>query len=427
LLYEKINAAGVIWNHIVRLLERHRSLFYPKKVKEIPEKWKMTLQKIKGNKQNKKYPGKPFSSYRVYDRLQHRRQKNSSRLGKTLNELYTRNIQNLTERLERAYRLFFTKLKKGERDIEPAKTKSPFLYPSITFKQCGFKFFWPQHIVTFFGQEFKFHADYIPSGKIKTVTVKRDGIGDIYLYVVSDESIAAEISVQDTRPLVGMDVWLNPILTLSDGSLYETPMFYKEKMKELATLDKQMAHKREAKKKREKKEDKKLPASAKYKKLRTKRFRLFKTIASKRREHHIELAKELASKYGVIGVPDVPIKRLSKHFGLKVGDLAYSAFLSWLSQQCQKTGTKLFKISGREEMILKCHLCGHTLEKMPKKTWTCPNCGAEHGRELNLAKNIENATINALAKGENKNTEEILSITVDRRRQRKISSRASVA
>jgi putative transposase len=129
------------------------------------------------------------------------------------------------------------------------------------------------------------------------------------------------------------------------------------------------------------------------------RLRLFRDIVNKRREHHIQLARELSQKYGTIAVPDVPIRRLTRRVGLQVNDLGYSMFLSWLEQQCLKTGTTLIKVPGRYKMVTTCHKCGHVLEKMPKNIWTCPQCGAVHNREFNVAKNIELA---ALAAGEQK-------------------------
>jgi putative transposase len=58
------------------------------------------------------------------------------------------------------------------------------------------------------------------------------------------------------------------------------------------------------------------------------------------------------------------------------------------------------KLPGRDTMATTCHVCGHVLkkEKMPKKIWKCPNCGTEHNREFNVAKNIEAAALKKLNK-----------------------------
>jgi len=37
-----------------------------------------------------------------------------------------------------------------------------------------------------------------------------------------------------------------------------------------------------------------------------------------------------------------------------------------------------------------CSACGYTLSELPLKmrSWTCPNCGAEHDRDVNAAVNL---------------------------------------
>ena len=398
-LHAKIDAAGVIWNHLVKLQARHRALFYPQGEKDASEENKALLEIIKKNKEAKKYPGKPFSAYRVYNRLQARRQKDKSRLGHMLNELNTGAVQNLTERLERAFNLFFSKWRRGDRNMQPVRAQTPGYYPSFTLKAAtkGYKFVWPKREIVIMGETYKFHEGRIPRGTVKTVTVKRDKLGDIYVYAVSDES--EEKKTRDPRPLVGIDMWLSPALTLSDGGKYEVPAFYHSKIDELKAIDRGLSRKRELKKAKDRETGECSPPSAEYTKLRMRRLRLFRNIANKRREHHIQLARELAKKYGTIAVPEVPIQRLahrarkSRQKGLRLKDLGYSMFLSWLERQCLKTGTTFIKIPGRSQLARTCHECGHVMEKTPGNTWTCQQCGKTHDREFNVAKNIEKAAI----------------------------------
>jgi putative transposase len=406
-LKDKINIAGIIWNHIVRLQKRHRSLFYRKDVKEVPECWVPVLEKIKENRAAKKYPGKSFSNYRVYNKLQRIRQKNRSPFGHQLNELHAASIQVIVERMERAFKLFFTKLKRGERNIESVKTQDPWFYPSFAFKTGGYKLDWGSRKITIMGQTFKFfEQDYQPKGKIKMLTVKRDLFGHIYLYLVSDE--VDEPQPKEIRPIVGMDVWVNPILTLSDGTIRETPLFFREKLPELRKLDKRLSRKMNIKKANDAEAGGKTPLSHKYKNLRFQKIHLFRDIVRKRKQHHIKLARELAKTYGTIAVPDVPLHRLAYKFGMRVMDLRYADFLTWLEAQCLKTGTVFLKVKSRYQMLTTCHICGHVLVfaegKSPKPVWTCPNCGTEHNREYNVAKNIEAEAIKMLEEKQKKDS-----------------------
>ncbi|MBI2566722.1 MAG: transposase [Candidatus Schekmanbacteria bacterium] len=42
----------------------------------------------------------------------------------------------------------------------------------------------------------------------------------------------------------------------------------------------------------------------------------------------------------------------------------------------------------------RCSVCGHILEELPlsQREWRCPTCGAQHERDLNVARNLENLT-----------------------------------
>jgi putative transposase len=53
-------------------------------------------------------------------------------------------------------------------------------------------------------------------------------------------------------------------------------------------------------------------------------------------------------------------------------------------------GRELVKIDRWFPSSKRCENCGHIVEKMPLsvREWECPNCGMNHDRDLNAAKNI---------------------------------------
>ena len=50
-------------------------------------------------------------------------------------------------------------------------------------------------------------------------------------------------------------------------------------------------------------------------------------------------------------------------------------------------------------------LCGYTMQKMALnvRSWVCPECGADHDRDVNAAKNIKAVGLTVLACGESVN------------------------
>jgi putative transposase len=384
LLHHKLNVGGIVWNRLVAIMQRHRRAFYREGVSEIPEIWKSTFEKMR---ENKRYKGKPFSSYRSYNLLQRIRHGNG-RLSFFLKELGTGVLQSICTRVHAAYKLYFTLLKNGRKKINPVKFKKVKTYSSITFKKYGYLFDWHNKTFTAFGKTFSFFDDIKPEGNIKILTLKRDNLSNFYIYVVTD--FATEPVERDTRPVVGMDFWVNPLITLSDGSVFEMPLFYKENLEKIRLLSKSLSHKQEAKKKRELEQSEKLPFSGNYQRTKKEYARLYSSIANKRKEHHLALASKLAKQYGTIALPNVPLERLNRIKGLNLNDIAYSLFVSVLEQQCYKTGTKIIKIDTRPKLLKTCHKCGAVFSgKFLRKEWVCSSCGTVHKREYNAAKNIE--------------------------------------
>ncbi|EFC4873698.1 transposase, partial [Escherichia coli] len=55
----------------------------------------------------------------------------------------------------------------------------------------------------------------------------------------------------------------------------------------------------------------------------------------------------------------------------------------------------------------RCSCCGFTMQKMPPdvRKWPCPECGTDHDRDINAARNIKAAGLAVLAHGEPVNPE----------------------
>ena len=73
-------------------------------------------------------------------------------------------------------------------------------------------------------REYKYFQSRLVAGKIKTVTVKRDSLGDIYIYIVSDAQ--DDIITARTGKSVGYDFGLKTFLTASDGDDIISPLFF---------------------------------------------------------------------------------------------------------------------------------------------------------------------------------------------------------
>lgn len=96
-------------------------------------------------------------------------------------------IQDVVERVDRAYKAYFDNKKKAHpKKKSLPKFKKRELYKSFTLKQAGYKFEGKGRI-TINGKRYRYFDSRPLKGKVKTLTVKRDNLGDIYIFAVTQE------------------------------------------------------------------------------------------------------------------------------------------------------------------------------------------------------------------------------------------------
>lgn len=132
--------------------------------------------------------------------------------------------------IERAYILFFRNVARNFR-CSPPTFKKVRRYKSFTLKQAGWKLDEDSHTLTINGQRYRYFQSRRVSGKIKTVTLKRDSLGDMYVYIVTD---AADFEVVTrTGKSVGYDFGLKVFLTASNGKDIISPLFFAQDSKRI--------------------------------------------------------------------------------------------------------------------------------------------------------------------------------------------------
>ena len=179
-LHRQINAAGLIYNHCIALHKRSYRLYH--------------------------------KSLNVYALQKHlTKLKKMSRFS-YLKEIGSQAVQDITQRMDRAYKLFFRNLKRKIRTAPPS-FKKVRKYKSYTLKQAGWKLL-EGNGVQIGTQKYRYFKSRAIKGTVKTVTIKRDALGDIYLYFVC-ETVENE-GLARTGKSVGYDFGLKQFLTASD-------------------------------------------------------------------------------------------------------------------------------------------------------------------------------------------------------------------
>lgn len=343
-LHHQINIAGRIYNHCIALHKRYYRLFKKHLNKYVLQKHLTKLKKL------------VKFSY--------------------MKELGSQAVQDVVDRIDRAFQLFFHNVKRKVR-CSPPNFKKVSKYHSFTLKQAGWKLDEESHTLTIKAQSYRFSQSRRISGKIKTLTLKRDNLGDFYVYFVTD---ATDFEVRtQTGQSVGFDFGLKKFLTASDGKDIISPLFFARSAKFIQQACRKLSRKRKGSNNRHR--------------AKLELARLYRKTYNQRHDFHFKLARRLCLEYDTICIEDLNVKAMQRLYGRKISDLAFSEFVNILKYEASKFGTAIIEVNRFFASSQTCHCCGEknpAVKDLSVREWTCPKCGTKHDRDRNAAINILN-------------------------------------
>lgn len=337
-LKQTINAAGSIYNHCIALHRRY---------------------------------------YRIWGKLL-----NCAKLQSHIAKLHKRNqfwqkvgsqaVQDICQRIEKAYQLFFKHHQKG---VKPPGFKKVKKYKSFTLKQAGYKFLGGNRI-KIGNRVYQYWNSREIEGTVKTLTIKRTPLGELFMVVVVD-SVEAPLIEFETGKIAGFDFGLKTFLTCSDGSKIESPQFLKQSLSAIKKASRQHSKKRKG--------------SANRERARLNLVRKHEDVANRRSDWFWKLAHDLTNKFDVLCFETLNLKGMQRLWGRKVSDLAFGEFLQILEWVATKKGKQVIYIDRWYPSSKTCNHCGHVRESLDLsvREWRCPSCQSVNGRDENAAKNIQ--------------------------------------
>ncbi|MFW6173267.1 MAG: RNA-guided endonuclease InsQ/TnpB family protein [Elusimicrobiota bacterium] len=284
------------------------------------------------------------------------------------NKLNSQTIQDIVQRIDKAYQNFFKKYAK-----RPPTFKSWRKYNSITFKQTGYKLL-ENGKIRILKKNFKCFNSREFEGKVKTITIKRDCLGDFYICITTDHKEDHNRSV--TGKTAGFDFGLKTFLVNNYAEEIKSPLFLEQSLNELKITQRQLSSKKKGSKNKEK--------------ARLRVARLHRRIVNQRRDWHYKLANTIVNKFDEVYFESLNIEAMKRLWGRKVSDLGFSSFLNILEYKCVQNNVKFIKIGRFEATSKICNSCGYknTDLELSDREWVCPSCGEIHDRDVNAAKNI---------------------------------------
>ena len=295
--------------------------------------------------------------------------------------VYAQTLQNVGDRLSKAYKNFFRRVKdrKAGKRVKVGFPRFKRRVTSITFPQAE-THGWP---IFFFKSESRLHVPKIgiiplvlhrvPRGRIKTLTIKRNRAGQWFA------CFACEVDEATGAPAdgeVGIDLGIEHFATLSDVTVIENPRFLLTSEKRAKRL-----HRRVSKKKK---------GSSNRRKAIRRLARHHVHVANQRRDFLHRTSSALVNRYSIIAVEKLNGSNMLKNHCLAkhIQDASWDTFIRMLRYKAVTAGAELVEVNPRNTSQM-CSECGNIVPKeLSVRVHRCAHCGYEAHRDVNAALNI---------------------------------------
>ena len=279
--------------------------------------------------------------------------------------------QDICQRIDKAYKLFFKQFKIGTKPPSFKKTRK---YKSFTLKQAGYKFL-SGNKIRIGNRVYKFSKSREIEGKVKTLTVKRNNLGELFILVVTnyvDETFGVV-----TGKIAAFDYGLKTFLTVNDGTSIDSPLFFNQSRNRLKAASRNLSSKKKG--------------SNNWYKAKDHLNRVYDDISNKRRDWFWKLAHDLTNKYDVLIFEDLNLDGMKRLWGKKVSDLSFATFLEILQTVAANKGKVVHFVDRYYPSSKTCSHCGHIHKELSLKDrfWDCPSCKTKDiPRDWNASVNL---------------------------------------
>ena len=322
----------------------------------------------------------------------------TKRLFPEYKEMPSQVLQNVIERVTRAFDRFVKGDGNGKRSGKPKFKGKPY-YRSICFPQGVEIVGTGQVDLPKIGVVSFVEHRPIPSGfTVKTATIVKELDGYSISFALDDESIPIEVvEIQPTEQnSKGIDLGLEFFASCSDGTQIEFPRWFRRLEEKIARLQAKKASK---------------PHGSIARKILAVRIAWYqRKIARSRKDWQFKLAYKLFEDCQVIFIEDLALKNLIRRNKLKTDeggkimpngqaaksglnksmtDAALGQFVKILEWVAFKLGKRVLKVDPRGTSQ-HCHACLNKVLKSLKDRWhDCPNCLESLPRDVNSGKLIQ--------------------------------------
>ena len=287
-----------------------------------------------------------------------------------LKEAPSQPLQQVLKQLETAFARFFER-KSGYPKFKSKKNSAQSLQIPQGFKIENNTLYLPK--LRKKPIKMKLHREI--KGDVKRIVVSMNTIGQFFVSIITDYT-PQKLSKSNQK--IGIDLGLKHFLITSDGRKIPLPRWFEK----TETLIKRVQRKLSRKQK----------GGKRYEKTRQRLAKLQLKIANQRLDFLHKLSKRLIDENQVIAIESLCVKGMIRNHKLAkyIANASWGKFLELLKYKAEWYGRTILSVDRFAPTSKMCNKCGYIKQdlKLSDRSWTCPNCGAFHDRDINAAQNI---------------------------------------
>jgi len=216
------------------------------------------------------------------------------------------------------------------------------------------------------------------NGKIVNATISREKNSKYYVSVLFS---LIDIKNNNIIPknIVGIDLGIKKLLTLSDGITYDNNKYIEKYEKRIKRLQRELSRK--------------VKRSNNYYKCKKKLAILHSKLKNARNCYLHNITKKITDEYDIITCEKLSVQKMlgNKELSKKISDASFYEIIRQLEYKSKFKGKLFYQIDTYYPSSQECHVCGNVdkrYKRLNERMYKCSKCQNEIDRDLNASINI---------------------------------------
>ena len=257
-------------------------------------------------------------------------------------------LQDVVRRVDNSYKNFFRRVKSGKERPGFPRYKPRQRYDSIVYPQSGWKLEGTHLVLSKIGTVKVILSRRIPkNSKVKTVSIVRDRCGDWFVSfsLEIETNVKPVVGPVPVERAVGIDVGINKLAVLSNGTYFENPKFLKGMETRLKRLHRNVSRK--------------VKGSNNRRKANVRLAKAYRKLARQRNDYLHKISRYLVDNFDLISFEDLKIKNVVRngHLAKHILDGCWDMLCRFTSYKAEEAGKIAIKVESKNS-TQECSVCG---------------------------------------------------------------------